>query len=339
MVEFDAYLRDLIVKKELPGAVLHVQQKGSTVFHQAYGGFIDSNHQSHTMKTTTRFDIASLTKVMATLPSILWLVDNTSVELDHTIQTYIPEFVHPEITIHQALTHTTGLPADLTPPVQRYEKRDIFSEVVNAEVIHEPGKIVKYSDLGMILLGAVIEKVAGLPLSTFTEKVLYKTLGLTQTSFHPDQPLQVASTEWTKDRYLQGEVHDEKALHLGGASGSAGLFSTASDVGEFGSYFLYPETQNVLSQYVIRKARNHVAGNRGMGFEVWSGKGTTLSWGRRWSVGSFGHTGFTGTSLWIDPQKELIVTFLTNVVQYGRKHHMKHIRPDLHSLIHAYFTN
>ncbi|MFP3339610.1 serine hydrolase, partial [Micrococcus sp. SIMBA_131] len=90
---------------------------------------------------------------------------------------------------------------------------------------------------------------------------------------------------------------------------------------------------------LMRKARNHVAENRGMGFEVWSGKGTTLSCGRGWSAGSFGHTGFTGTSLWIDPQKELIVTFLTNVVQYGRKHNMKHIRPDLHSLIHAHFTN
>ena len=339
MVEIDAYLRDLIVKKELPGAALHVQHKGSTVFHRAYGGFIDSNHQPHTMKTTTRFDIASLTKVMATLPSILWLVDNTSVELDHTIQTYIPEFVHPHITIHQALTHTTGLPADLTPPVKRFEKRHVFNEVVNAELVHEPGKIVKYSDLGMILLGAVIEKVSGLPLSNFTERVLFKPLGLTQTSFHPDQPHQVASTEWTKDRYLQGEVHDEKALHLGGACGSAGLFSTAIDVGNLGSYFLYPDTQNVLSQDLMRKARNHVAENRGSGFEVWSGQGTPLSCGRGWSEGSFGHTGFTGTSLWIDPQKELIVTFLTNVVQYGRKHNMKHIRPYLHSMIHAYFTN
>ncbi len=339
MVEIDVYLRDLIVKKELPGAVLHVQHKGSTIFHRAYGGFIDSNHQPHTMKTSTRFDIASLTKVMATLPSILWLVDNTSLELDHTIQTYIPEFVHPEITIRQALTHTTGLPADLTPPVQRYGKRDIFSEVVNAELVHEPGKIVKYSDLGMILLGAVIEKVRGIALSTFTDKTLYKPLGLNHTTFHPEKHPHIASTEWYENHYIQGEVHDEKALHLGGASGSAGLFSTASDVGKFGSYFLYPETQTVLSHDLMRKARNHVVENRGMGFEVWSGKGTTLSCGRGWSAGSFGHTGFTGTSLWIDPQRELIVTFLTNVVQYGRKHNMKHIRPDLHSLIHAHFTN
>ncbi|WP_226655088.1 serine hydrolase domain-containing protein [Pseudalkalibacillus hwajinpoensis] len=338
MSELEAYLNELIAKKELPGAVLHVQLKGSTVFHRAYGGFIDSNHYPHNMKTSTRFDLASLTKVMATLPSILWLVDHTSVELDHTIQTYIPEFKHSEITIHQALMHTTGLPADLAPPVQRHEKRDVLNEVVNAALIHEPGKIVKYSDLGMILLGAVIKNVSGLPISTFAERTLYKPLGLTQTSFHPDQPLQIASTEWTKDRYLQGEVHDEKAFHLGG-SGSAGLFSTASDVGKFGSYFLYPETQMVLSQSLMRKARNHVAENRGLAFEVWSGKGATLSCGRGWSEGSFGHTGFTGTSLWIDPREELIVTFLTNVVQYGRKHNMKHIRPYLHSLIHAYFTN
>ena len=338
MIEIDAYLHNLIDKKELPGAVLHVQHKGSTVFHRAYGGFIDSNHHPHTMKTTTRFDLASLTKVMATLPSILWLVDNTSVELDHTIHTYIPEFLHPEITIRQALTHTTGLAADLVPSVQRDDQRDVWNEVVNASLIHEPGTIVKYSDLGMILLGGVIEKVTDLPLSTFTERTLYHPWGLTQTNFHPDQPLEISSTEWAKDRYLQGEVHDEKAFHLGG-SGSAGLFSTANDVGKFGSYFLYPEKQAVLTQALMRKARNHVAENRGLGFEVWSGKGATLSCGGGWTEGSFGHTGFTGTSLWIDPHEELIVTFLTNVVQYGRKHNMKHIRPHLHSMIHAYFTN
>ena len=338
MAEFDTYLHNLIAKKELPGAVLHVQHKGSTVFHRAYGGFTDSNHHPHNMKTTTRFDLASLTKVMATLPSVLWLVDNTSVELDHTIQTYIPEFKHSKITIYQALTHTTGLPADLTPPVQRDEKRDILNEVMNASLIHEPGKNVKYSDLGMILLGKIIEKVSGLPLSTFTERIFYQPLGLTHTTFHPEEKHQIASTEWYENHYIQGEVHDEKALHLGG-SGSAGLFSTASDVGKFGFYFLYPEKQMVISQVLMRKARNHVAENRGLGFEVWSGKGATLSCGRGWSEGSFGHTGFTGTSLWIDPHEELIVTFLTNVVQYGRKHNMKHIRPYLHSLIHAYFTN
>ncbi|WLR61404.1 serine hydrolase domain-containing protein [Guptibacillus hwajinpoensis] len=339
MYDFDAYLKTLIDEKELPGAVLHVQHKGSTVFHQAYGRFQDKIQQSHTMNTTTLFDIASLTKVVATLPSILWLIDNTSVELNHTIQTYIPELNHSDITIHQALTHTTGLPADIDPPFQRADNRLILQEVVNADLIHQPGSVVQYSDLGMILLGEVIERVSGVDLPTFTNTKLFKPWGLTKTMFNPPQHREIASTEWHNDHYVQGEVHDEKALHLGGASGSAGVFSIAQDVGKFGRYFLYPKTQQVLSPETIRNARKHVIQNRGLGFEVWDGEGKTLSCGRRWSEGSFSHTGFTGTSLWIDPKEELIVTFLTNIVHYGRNHNMRQIRPHLHSLIRESFTN
>ena len=339
MYEVDAYLQELITEKELPGAVLHVQHQGSTVFHRAYGGFIDSKQQNHTTKTMTPFDLASLTKVMATLPSILWLIDNTSVELDHPIQTYIPELKHPDMTIRHALEHSTGLPADLDPPVQRLVKRDVLHDILNTDLSTKPGSEVQYSDLGMILLGKVIEKVSGMSLSTFTDTHLFKPWGLLATGFNPIRSNEIASTEWHEDHYIQSDVHDEKALHLGGASGSAGLFSTASDVGKFGHYFLYPDSQKVLSPSLIRSARSHVTQNRGLGFEVWSGHGTPRSCGRRWSEGSFGHTGFTGTSLWIDPKEELIVTFLTNIVHFGRKHNMKQIRPHLHSLIHGFFTN
>ncbi|WP_347548650.1 serine hydrolase domain-containing protein [Pseudalkalibacillus hwajinpoensis] len=339
MCEFNTYLHELVTQKELPGGVLHVQHKGKVVFHQAYGGFIDRNHQTHTMTTTTRFDLASLTKVVATLPSILWLVDKSTLEFDHAIQTYIPEFKHPDVTIQHALTHTTGLPADLAPAVKRDEVRDILTDITCLELLHTPGSQVQYSDLGMILLGIVVEKVSGLPLSTFSEHRLFKPWGLMNTTFNLTKADHIASTEWYENQYIQGKVHDEKALHLGGASGSAGLFSTASDVGKFGHYFLYPDTQQELSKALMKSAQTHFMQNRGQSFEVWSGHGAPLSCGRRWSEGSFGHTGFTGTSLWIDPQEELIVTFLTNMIHYGRQHNMVRIRPHLHSMIHAYFTN
>lgn len=331
---FDQYLKQLVKESQLPGATLHIQHQGKTVFHKAYGSYLDRHHMKTNIVKSTKFDIASLTKVMATLPSILWLLDNSSLELDHPIQTYIPEFKHRDVTIEHALTHTSGLPADLHH-MKRSEWRPVVDEIVMLPLVHKPGEKVLYSDSGMILLGKVIEKISGLPISKFTETYLYRPWGLSSTGFHSDGEA-VASTEAYGDSYIQGEVHDEKALHLGGESGSAGLFSTASDVGKFGNMFLYPELQSVLQEKRIRQAREHVLGNRGLGFEVWSGKGAELSCGR-WSIGSFGHTGFTGTSLWIDPKEKLVVTFLTNIVHYGRKHHMKVIRPYLHSMIHSTF--
>ncbi|TKD70882.1 beta-lactamase family protein [Pseudalkalibacillus hwajinpoensis] len=338
MCDVDTYLRQLVDQKELPGAVLHVQHHGKIVFHKAYGHYLDRHQQDCPITTTTQFDLASLTKVMATLPSILWLLEHTPLELDQSIQTYLKDYQHPEVTIWHALTHTAGLPADLEPPVKREEQRDILQEIVQLPLISEPGKKVQYSDIGMILLGKVIEKISGMDLPTFTDTHLYKPWGLTETAFNPSTMDHIASTEWYKDHYIQGEVHDEKALLLGGASGSAGLFSTASDVAKYGHYFLYPDSQDVLSTALMKRARTHVVGNRGLGFEVWSGNGAPLSCGRRWSEGSFGHTGFTGTSLWIDPKEELIVTFLSNIVHYGRQHNMKQIRSHLHSLISTTLT-
>ncbi|WP_270180193.1 serine hydrolase domain-containing protein [Alkalihalobacillus sp. CinArs1] len=333
---FDQYLQQLIDNGELPGATLHVQHHGRTVFHKAYGTYHDRQNNLSTITKTTQFDVASLTKVMATLPSILWLLDNSSLKLDHSIQTYIPEFKHKEVTISHALTHTSGLAADLKR-MTRNEWRPVFEEITALSLLHKPGEKVLYSDSGMILLGKVIERISGLSLSTFADTYLYCPWGLESTGFHPTDQTNIASTETYDGSYIQGVVHDEKALHLGGESGSAGLFSTSNDVGKFGSLFLYPERQTVLSEKRIRQAQKHVVGNRGLGFEVWSGKGANLSCGGRWSIGSFGHTGFTGTSLWIDPVEELVVTFLTNIVHYGRKHNMKVIRPHLHSLIHSTF--
>ncbi|ARI77717.1 serine hydrolase domain-containing protein [Halobacillus mangrovi] len=335
---FDQYLAESVDRKEIPGAVLHIQHKGRTVFHKAYGGFTDRKQREQLITTNTIFDLASLTKVVATLPSILWLLDHSRLELDHSIQTYIPEFSHPEVRIKHALTHTTGLPADLQM-VKREESRDILYEITQLDLLHSPGKQVLYSDLGMILLGKIIERISGLTLDQFTKTYLFNPLQMTNTSFNPQEPDLTASTEWYKNHYIQGEVHDEKAHLLKGRSGSAGVFGTASDVAKLGIYFLYPTAQQVIRAERMQQATTHVIQNRGLGFEVWSGQGKELSCGRRWSEGSFGHTGFTGTSLWVDPKEELVVALLTNIVHYGRKHQMSRIRPHLHSLIHSSLIN
>ncbi|MGI8314131.1 serine hydrolase domain-containing protein [Halobacillus mangrovi] len=335
---FDQFLTELVDRKEIPGAVLHIQHKGNTVFHKAYGGFTTRIQREQLITTNTIFDLASLTKVVATLPSILWLLDHSRLELDHSIQTYIPEFAHPEVQIVHALTHTSGLPADLQM-VKREESRDILYEITQLNLLNSPGKQVLYSDLGMILLGKLVERISGLTLGEFTKTHLFNPWGMKRTTFNPKELDLTASTEWYKNHYIQGQVHDEKAYLLKGRSGSAGLFGTASDVAKLGNYFLYPTRQQVLNAQRMQQATTHVTQNRGLGFEVWSGQGNELSCGRRWSEGSFGHTGFTGTSLWVDPKKELVVTFLTNIVHFGRKHNMGRIRPHLHSLIHSSLIN
>ncbi|KGP74647.1 serine hydrolase domain-containing protein [Pontibacillus yanchengensis] len=330
---YDAYLTKLVEDRELPGGVLHIQHKGVSVFEKAYGSYLNLHEQEQTITKDTVFDVASLTKVMVTLPSILKLVEQQKLSLDDPIKAYIPAFKHKDVTIHHALTHTTGLPADLGR-IKRDEPQDILQLIIEKDLIEEPGTKTEYSDLAMILLGDVIERVSGMKLEDFATKNLLQPWGLTNTTFHPKNPTNIASTEKVNGTYVQGEVHDEKAYHLGGAGGSAGLFSTAKDVARFGHVWLYPQKQNVLSPALMKKAATHSFNNRGLGFEVWSGEGKELSCGRRWSEGSFGHTGFTGTSLWVDQQEELVVALVTNVVHYGRNHNMRQIRPTLHSLIH-----
>jgi serine-type D-Ala-D-Ala carboxypeptidase len=264
------------------------------------------------------------------------LVAVVELHLEHPVQHYLPEFNHAAVTVGDLLSHRSGLPPDL-PFVARDGQRDVMAVIYQTELQQAPGKKVAYSDLGMILLGKVIEKIAGQPLDVFTNEQIFSPWGLHNTGFNLPVNLKAlsASTEKVGARFVQGEVHDEKAFHLGGVSGSAGLFSTAEDVARFAAHFLYPEEQDVILPELMRMATRHKQSNRGLGFEVWNGEGDPLSCGQNWSIGSFGHTGFTGTSVWVDPQEELIVAFLTNAVHYGRSTNIRTIRKTLHTMIYS----
>ncbi|WP_181347202.1 serine hydrolase [Thalassobacillus sp. CUG 92003] len=338
---YDQYVRELVQNRKLPGAVLHIAHKGKTVFQHAYGGYTDNANHYHDMRENTVFDVASLTKVMATLPAILKLIDDDALTVKDPIQFHVPEFEHPGVTVEHALTHATGMPADLGK-VYRDDPRDILGEVLAKSQQAEPGKGPVYSDLGMIILGHMVERITGQSLDDFTASHVFQPWGMGDTQFNPSPAIkdQTAATEMVEDRFIHGEVHDEKAYHLGGISGHAGLFSTAEDVARFGHYWLYPNEQRVLSSGVMNRAITPYQGSRGYGFEIVTGaKGEELSCGRRWSAGSYGHTGFTGTSLWVDPKEQLVVVFLSNIVHFGRKHDMGRIRPHLHALIHSSFTH
>lgn len=333
------YLTEVVKKQEIPGAVLLISQKNRIKLFESFGFFTDRNDRSTQMEINTIFDIASLTKVMATLPSILLLAASGEVGLDKDVRYYIDDFEPANITIEHLLLHNSGLPADL-PYRSRDSQRDIWQELINLTPLHSPAHRTLYSDIGMILLGKIIEKVGGKSLATFSRDHIFTPWNLSDTMYLlPDNKKgSAASTEWYQNNYIQGVVHDEKAFQMNGVSGSAGVFSTAADVAKFASYFLYPEMQTLLPVDLMRYAIKPRQTNRGLGLEVRNGEGEPLSCGKVWPKGSFGHTGFTGTSVWVDPKKELIVVFLTNAVHFGRNTPIKRIRERLHSLIYSSFS-
>ncbi|MBY0123330.1 serine hydrolase [Bacillus sp. S/N-304-OC-R1] len=335
----EQYLKQLVGDRHIPGAVLYISKNNRTEFFQSFGSYLDENNLEQPIYKNTIFDVASLTKIMATLPSILVLTSRKELHLESSVHSFLPQFTHKNITLKHLLEHSSGLPADL-PYKDRMESRDVMSEIFNTNLGNLPGAQTVYSDLGMILLGKVIEKVSGQSLDLFAKESLFKPWGLSETSYLlPDNKKHLAaSTEWYKDRYLQGVVHDEKAYQLGGVSGSAGIFSTAEDIVRYASHWLYPEEQSLIAPELMRMAVQHRMHNRGLGFEVWSGAGEPLSIGSLWPSGSFGHTGFTGTSAWICPQEKLVIVFLTNAVHFGRGTLIRSIRKQLHSLIYSAYN-
>ncbi len=332
-------MHHLVENREVPGAVVLVNVKGERKYFEAFGGYQARDGTSRKTTTSTWFDAASLTKVMATLPAALYLINREKLALHAPVQHYIPEFTFKSITIYHLLTHTAGLSADLSHK-SRWHKRNIFHELLASTLVTKPGETVKYTDLGMILLGKVIERVTAKPLNDLVETELYPRWNMPNTTYllTEKQKMETASTEWDNGQYLQGEVHDEKAFQMGGVSGNAGLFTTAEDMEAYGLKWLYPDSQAVIDPYLLKGACQEHKQGRGLGWEVWNRIGDPPSCGEHWPPGSFGHTGFTGTSLWINPKDEIITVLLTNVVHYGRNHNLKTIRKELHSHVHQCFA-
>ena len=317
----------------IPDAVIQIHLGDSVVGQKAFGQ----------ASMDTLFDVASLTKVTATLPSLLLLQQAAKLSLNDKLATYIPQFPHSEVTISHCLQHTTGLPGSLPYPQNRYSKEDVWQELFAQPLISSPGEETRYSDIGMMLAGLVVEKVSNESLSTFAQTHIYQPLGMKHTQFLPDkqQFSTIAPTEWDEQgqRYLQGEVHDEISFRLGGVSGSAGLFSTADDLSIYAQAWLYPDRYPLLSPALIQQCISSPIASRGLGWQVQDFTSTPLACSLTWSKGSFGHTGFTGTSLWIEPSLKLSVVFLTNAVHYGRDNSIIELRKQLHEAIYDTIIN
>lgn len=300
------------------------------------------------MALDTLFDLASLTKVMATLPSVLRLLEQGAFRLDDPLSLFFPDFNdagREEIRIRHLLTHTAGFPPGsplLREPAASREER--IARIATVELEEKPGNRVIYSDLGFILLGELVAKVSGQPLDQFVREQIHQPLGLTHAGYLPtgEAACTAAATEYRDylGRHQCGEVHDENATALGGIAGHAGLFATAAEVAAYGQLWLDGGAGVLSSATVAAATRDQTPGvtgsdHRGFGWIVTQPDSAWMSCGDLFSPGSFGHTGFTGTSLWMDPHRQLVVALLTNRVHFGRLDHIIRLRPRFHNAVAA----
>ncbi|MBE3519046.1 MAG: beta-lactamase family protein [Firmicutes bacterium] len=312
---------------EIPGAVCAVVRQGKVVGPRAFGLAVRTPVRIP-MTPATVFDLASLTKVVATLPSILVLLEMGKLRLDDRVSLFLPEFGvngKESITIRHLLTHTSGLPAHVKFYEMGLDRAGIVRKICEMEA-SPPGEHVVYSDLGFIILGEIVERITGKSLDEFARENIWRPLGMNDTCFLPGESSRhrLAATEYRADlkKVMWGEVHDENAYAMGGIAGHAGLFSTVTDLaryalmwlgeGEFGSV-------RVLSRSTVRLAiKEHVnkEDRRGLGWVLKSH--AFSSGGDLLSDASYGHTGFTGTSLWCDPETQTAIILLTNRVHAGR---------------------
>lgn len=337
----DSVVKQAIDHGDLPGAVVLVLHRGEVVFHRAYG--LRSKQPAETpMKPDTPFDLASLTKPIATATSLLILVERGKLRISDPVAQYLPEFGQngkEKVTVEQLLTHTGGLVADNNLADYQNGKEKALERVWQLKPSYEPGTRFVYSDVGFIVLGQLVERVSGQSLDKFAQENIFTPLGMRSTGFLPPAALaeKAAPTEKRDGHWMVGEVHDPRAYLLGGVAGHAGLFSTAEDLAIYarmilggGSY----QGKRVLSPETVRLMTTPhpvPGGLRALGWDVQtsysSNRGELFPAGR-----TFGHTGFTGTSIWIDPETETAVIFLSNRVHPEAKTNINKVRGQVATL-------
>ncbi len=315
-----------------PGGSLAVGRYGKVVHMKGYGR-LDTAQTSSAVDENTIYDLASLTKVIATTTASMILEEQGLLDLDKTVASYLPGFNAPDkatITVRMIVTHRGGLEA-FAPLFKTFKGREQYLEQINARPLKStPGTETVYSDWDMILQQLIIERITGEPLDRYVDEHVFKPLGMMSTMFRPDASLlgRIAPTEIDTARggLMHGRVHDENADAMGGVAGHAGLFSTARDLSIFAQMLLnggsYNGTRIVKPETLARWTAPQSRGSsRALGWDTPS-KGSSS--GSYFSPRSFGHTGFTGTSIWIDPERGLYVILLTNRVDPTRDNN-KHV--------------
>src|SRR2546422_225051 len=326
---FDPLVLDGIRQGAFPGAALVIGRRDTILFAKGYGHLTWSASSPAVTVDSTLYDLASLTKVIATTPALMILVERGTVKLDAPVATYIPELDGTGaagVTVHQLLAHISGLRADIPDaelkalPDSAALMRRVLSETPRVP----PGTRVIYSDLNAILRGQAVRGAAGGPLDRLAPREVFPPLGLQQTMFRPPARLKgrIAPTGVWRGHPVAGVVNDGSAFKLRGVSGNAGLFSTARDVARFAQFMLRggaaPDGRALVRPETVRRFTTRAADfgrgseARALGWQALPTGEQVSSAGTRFGPRSYGHTGWTGTSLWVDPDRDLFVVLLTN---------------------------
>jgi uncharacterized protein YbbC (DUF1343 family)/CubicO group peptidase (beta-lactamase class C family) len=323
----DPIVNEAIAQHQIPGAVLIIGHEGRVVYRKAYGSrAIEPRREAMTLDTV--FDCASLTKVVATTTALMQLWEQGKFRMNDPVAKYLPEFAQngkQDITIRQLVVHYSGLPEDLDLG-KRWEGKDAGYQLA-FEVTPErpPGAAFLYSDINFVVLGALVERLSGEPLDEYAAKHIFAPLEMRETRFLPPQSwdARIAPTEEDENHHLlRAVVHDPTARRMGGVAGHAGVFSTADDLAIFAQALL-DGGRGILTPPTVAKMtspQQPVNGTvlRGFGWDIDSPFSTNR--GELLPVGSYGHTGFTGTSLWIDPATKTYIVLLTNAVHMNALH-------------------
>jgi CubicO group peptidase (beta-lactamase class C family)/beta-glucosidase-like glycosyl hydrolase len=331
-----------------PGGVLAVGHRGRLVTLHPFG-HLGYERDGAPVTPETVYDLASLTKVVGATSAAMVLTERGSLDLDAPVVRYLPEFARgpdapakAQIQVRHLLTHSSGLPGYLQLFQEVQSREELLERIYPLPLEYPPGTRSVYSDLGMILLGEILERASGEPLDVFLEQAVFEPLGLSSTRYKPPSSwrARIAPTEDAREgrtHLIHGEVHDGNAWVMGGVSAHAGLFSTAGELARFCQWLLnggiYAHRRIVRRSTIelFTTRQNLPDSSRALG---WDTPSANSSSGQFFSARAFGHTGFTGTSIWVDPEKELFVVLLTNRVHPTRENEkIRAFRPQLHDAV------
>lgn len=322
--EIDAAVRDGIQKGIYPGAVVVIGRRDSILYARGYGHFTWSPSSPVPNPDSTLWDVASITKVVSTTSAAMRLVDQRKLDLDAPVRRYLPRFSggpKDQVTVRMLLDHTSGLKSYVPFYIKARGSRARAIDLLYAQpLLRVPGDSAEYSDLNALFLGLILEKVSGLPLDQLARREVFGPLGMSQTMYKPPRSLRrriVPSGIW-RGEPVPGDVNDQNAAAMGGVAGHAGVFSTGMDLARYATVWLRsgvgaegqwvrPET---IRRFLMKGLRS---GPRLLGWDTPEFKPDEPSvFGSLISDAGYGHTGFTGTELWIDPARDLYLIFLTN---------------------------
>ena len=329
--------------RAFPSCSVAVTFRGELVAHKAIGRFTYDSSSSE-VTTASIFDLASVTKVVATTAMAMILYERGVLDLEALVTAILPEFAsgdnrRAQATFRMLLTHSSGLPAYEKLFLRVKTREDLLRAAVITELAAVPGTRAEYSDIGFIVLGVALERLADEPIDVFCQREVFGPLAMSHTTFNPAKTLResippTADDRSFRHRIIQGEVQDENASVLGGIAGHAGLFSTAEDLARFAHAMLnggYPILRSDTVSLFTRREPTPTGTSRALG---WDTPSTPSQSGKYLGARSFGHLGYTGTSLWIDPERQLSITLLTNRTWPDCQNQaIKQVRPAFHDAV------